>query len=246
MSSHSSTSRIRRACMLPHPGMSSCTGCCPASPPPQKVRALMSCPSYSLYKLPVPTVIFIRSPMAGRPKYINKKPAFHNGIMNLSALENIGLSKAEVQVYSALLKLGSSSSGKIVAETSLRKSTVYECINRLGDKGLVSYVIKDSMKYFEAAQPEKLLDFMQEKKREINRQEKQLNSLIPKLKSEFDFLKPRAEAHVYLGVEGFKTMRRDSLRNANGEILLIGAISREDEVMPGFYKWWNKERQAKG
>jgi len=164
--------------------------------------------------------------------------------MNLSALERIGLSKAEVRVYEALLKMGSTSLGKVTDETSLRKSTVYECIKRLQDKGLVSYVVRDSMKYFEAAQPEHLLDFVNEKKKELDRQEKQLKALIPKLKSEFDMLKPRAEAHVYLGVEGFKTMRRDVLRNANGELLLIGAISREDEVMPTFFGWWNKERQA--
>jgi len=40
-------------------------------------------------------------------------------------------------------------------------------------------------------------------------------------------------------------MRRDALRHAKGEILLIGAISREDEVMPGFFSDWNKERQKK-
>ena len=164
--------------------------------------------------------------------------------MDLSALERMGLSRAEVRVYEALLRLGSTSLGKVVDETSLRKSTVYECIKRLQDKGLVSYVVKDSMKYFEASPPEHLLDFVNEKKKELTLQEKQLNALIPKLKSEFGSSKPIAQAHVYLGVEGFKTMRRDSLRNANGEILLIGAISREDEVMPGFYKWWNKERQA--
>lgn len=40
-------------------------------------------------------------------------------------------------------------------------------------------------------------------------------------------------------------MRRDVLRNAKKEHLLIGAISRENEVMPGFFEEWNKKRQKK-
>jgi len=41
-------------------------------------------------------------------------------------------------------------------------------------------------------------------------------------------------------------MRRDVLRNAKGEHLLIGAISREDEVIRGFFEEWNEQRQKKG
>src|SRR3989338_9007168 len=40
-------------------------------------------------------------------------------------------------------------------------------------------------------------------------------------------------------------MRRDVLKNAKGEHLLIGAISRESDVIPGFFEDWNKERQKK-
>ena len=68
--------------------------------------------------------------------------------MNLETLEKIGLSKAEIKVYLALLELGSVPSGSIVKETEFRKSTVYESIRRLQDKGLVSYVIKEGIKYF--------------------------------------------------------------------------------------------------
>lgn len=165
--------------------------------------------------------------------------------MNLEALEKIGLSKAEIKVYLALLGLGSVPSGSIVKETELRKSTVYESIRRLQEKGLVSYVIKEGMKYFEATEPERIIDFIHEQKRKLNETETQAKELLQELKKGFDTLKPHAEAHVLVGVEGFKTMRRDVLRNAKGEHLLIGAISREDDVMPGFFEEWNKQRQKK-
>ena len=163
--------------------------------------------------------------------------------MNLEILEKIGLSKAEIKVYISLLELGSVPSGKIVKETDFRKSTVYESIRRLQEKGLVSYVIKEGIKYFEATEPERILEFIQEQKRKLNETEDKAKELITELKKGFDALKPHAEAHVLVGIEGFKTMRRDVLRNAKGEHLLIGAISRENEVIPGFFEEWNKQRQ---
>src|SRR3989344_4022418 len=166
-------------------------------------------------------------------------------VMNLQILEKIGLSKAEIKVYIALLELGSVPSGSIVKETDFRKSTVYESIRRLQEKGLVSYVIKEGMKYFEAAEPERIVDFVSEQKRKLNETETEAKALASELKRSFDTLKPHAEAHVLAGIEGFKTMRRDVLKNSKGEHLLIGAISREDEVIPGFFEDWNKQRQKR-
>ena len=87
--------------------------------------------------------------------------------MDLSVLEKIGLSNAEIEVYLTLLKLGLTPSNKIIRETEFRKSTVYESINRLQEKGLVSSVIKDSRKYFEATESGRLIEFVHDKRREL-------------------------------------------------------------------------------
>jgi len=48
-------------------------------------------------------------------------------------------------------------------------------------KGLVSQVIKSNVKYFEAASPKRLLDYMSEKKKNLESKEKELEALIPQL-----------------------------------------------------------------
>jgi len=101
------------------------------------------------------------------------------------------------------------------------------------------------MKHFEATEPERIIDFIKENKRKLDETEKQAKNLVQELKKGSDILKPQAEAQILEGIEGFKTMRRDVLRNSDGEHLLIGAISREEEVIPGFFKDWNKQRQKK-
>lgn len=157
-------------------------------------------------------------------------------------LKNIGLSKAEAKLYLSMIKLGSSTAGAITKETGLRKSTVYESLSRLLEKGLVSYVIKNNIKFFEAADPDMLVDFIDEKKRELEESKSEIKKIVTDLKSLRSQLKPHAEAHVFLGIEGFKTMRRDVLKHAKGEHLLLGAISREPVVMPHFWTYFNKER----
>ena len=164
--------------------------------------------------------------------------------MHSNTLQKIGLSKAESRIYLALLELGSVPSGRIVEETGLRKSTVYEVLGRLREKGLVSHIIKKGMKHFDAARPERILDYLAEKRRELSNQEEEAQKLVSDLEK-INALRPHAEAHVLEGIEGFKTMRRHVLRNSKGEHLLIGAISKENEVMPAFFGWWNKERQKK-
>lgn len=162
--------------------------------------------------------------------------------MDTHSLEEIGLSKAEIRIYVALLKLGATTTGSITKETDLRKSTVYDGLNRLLEKGIVSYSIRNSVKYFEATTPERIIDFIAEKKRKLAQTESEVREMIPQLKALSGFNKPKAEAHVFLGIEGFKTMRRDILKHCSGELLLLGAISREDKAMPFFYNQWNKER----
>src|SRR3989338_7083739 len=115
-------------------------------------------------------------------------------------LGRIGLSRAESKLYLAMIRLGSSATGSIVKETGLRKSTVYESLNRLLEKGLVSYVIKNNIKFFEAADPDRLVDFIEEQKRELDESKDDIKKIMPELKSMQSSLKSHAEAHVLLGI----------------------------------------------
>lgn len=158
-------------------------------------------------------------------------------------LIKLGLSNAESKIYIGLLALGEASLGNIIKQTGLRKSTIHESINRLCEKGLVSFIHKKYQKYYNASPPEQLLEVIAEKERSILDLQNKTKEFISEAKKAHLFKKPEAQAQVLVGIEGFKTMRNDIIKNSHGEHLLIGAISREDEVMPGFFKEWNKLRQ---
>src|SRR3989338_4958097 len=101
--------------------------------------------------------------------------------MDIKLLEDIGLTKSEIQVYLALLELGSSSTGKIVDKSKASSSKIYELLDKLMQKGLVSFIIKSGVKYFEAAPPDRIMDYMKEKEENIIHQKNVLKEIIPQL-----------------------------------------------------------------
>ena len=68
--------------------------------------------------------------------------------MDTKLLEEIGLTKTEIKLYLALLKLGQSTTTGIVREAQVHASKVYEFLDKLIQKGLVTYVIKANKRYF--------------------------------------------------------------------------------------------------
>lgn len=161
--------------------------------------------------------------------------------MNTKLLEEIGLTKSEITVYTTLLRVGSIKVGKLMKEIELHRSRVYEAINRLTDKGLVSYVIKNNVKFFEASDPEKLLTYIEEQKEKLTEKEKSIKKIIPDLRKQISPLMPHAEAHVFAGKEGFKTVRKDVLRQGK-DLYLIGAVGKEGKFLKYFFPNFNKLR----
>jgi len=98
--------------------------------------------------------------------------------------------------------------------------------------------------FFEATSSEKLIDVLEEEKFGIEKKIDKLKRILPEL-NKYRESKPKAEAHILEGIEGFKAMRRDVLKHAGKEHLMIGSIARENEVMPLFFQKWDRERIKK-
>ena len=114
-------------------------------------------------------------------------------------LLELGLSEGEITTYLTLLKLGSSQVAKIKEESGLHRTTVYDFLEKLLNKALVNYVVKGGVKYYKAADPNKLIEFLHEK------QEK-LNQIMPELNKLAKFTKDDVKVEVYKGKEGIKSL----------------------------------------
>jgi len=163
-------------------------------------------------------------------------------------LTDIGLTKSEIAVYFALLELGSSSTGPIIKKAGIASGKAYLILNKLALKGLVTHVIQSGTKFYQAKDPEKLLDNVHEKQQELKEKEQQLQKVIPTLKAQFaqKLIPPKAE--IYEGVKGFKLVYELILKELkSGEMVQVMAVPRKaNELFSAYFMEWNRKRIAKG
>ncbi|MHA1872829.1 MAG: TrmB family transcriptional regulator [Candidatus Heimdallarchaeaceae archaeon] len=143
------------------------------------------------------------------------------------ALKQIGLTDSEVRVYLALLRKGPLTKTPIVEESKISGSKVYEVLNKLSSKGLVSVTVKNNVKHFDAASPVKIKEYIKRKKEEIVRSEEEVEQIIPRLLNikKTKFLHP--DISVFYGWEGFGTVYEEELSRAKKgtKVYVMGASS---------------------
>lgn len=155
--------------------------------------------------------------------------------MEKSVLVEAGLTLRESDAYLSLLQLGESTVAEIARKTKENRTHLYDTLHSLMKVGLASCVIKDGRKYFRAAKPEKLFDYIKEKEELVKSHLEELRELArPALKL------PLVE--VYEGAEGIKTILKEVLRESK-EWLCLGSTGRSPEILPFFLEHFHKQRQ---
>ena len=117
--------------------------------------------------------------------------------MELKKLEKLGLNSSEAKIYLALLDLREAQAGEISKKTQINRTTVYDSVERLIERGLVTYVIQANKKVFQAVAPEKILEIIKE-------QEETAKEILPELESRFKASKEKEESVIYKGRKGIK------------------------------------------
>lgn len=146
--------------------------------------------------------------------------------MEKEALEDFGLTDKESRIYLQLLKEKKCTASKLAKLTKVNRTTAYLELDNLLKLGLVSYVIKDSKRYYHPAPPEKLIALLDEKKSRIK-------SVLPKLKS-LHSLNSQFHMEVFEGKEGIKTFYQDIL-NSVKEFYVLGATGKAIKLLEFSY-----------
>lgn len=162
-------------------------------------------------------------------------------------LEQIGLTKGEIKVYLTLLKLGQTTTGKVIENANISSGKIYEILDKLIKKGLVSFIIQEKTKYFQAADPTRILDYMEEIERKHRKQQEELRRILPELKTLQIKPEKRYEVTIYKGIRGMQTAAYETLRSLKkgDEFLAMGVLSEKKEVINRMWRNWHKERIGK-
>ncbi len=152
--------------------------------------------------------------------------------MEEKILQEFGLNEKESKIYITLLKEKSCTASKLAKLTKLNRTTAYLELENLMNFGLVSYIIKNAKRYYQAASPDKLIEILDSKKAKIK-------SILPKLKNLHKSNDP-FKIEVYEGKEGIKTFYQDILNNAK-EVLAFGVTGKATEILRFSYPQFLKK-----
>jgi len=157
--------------------------------------------------------------------------------MNTSHLSGIGLTKLEIKVYLAVLEIGSATAGPISQKSGVHRRSVYDALDRLLEKGLVSTMKVNNRTEFQAVDPKRLLGLVKEKENDIN-------SILPQLMLKFNSTREKQETLFFKGKEGIKSIFDDQL-NVGETIQIISGSTSAYEMLPYYIKRYDKERKRK-
>ena len=168
--------------------------------------------------------------------------------MNTKILEEIGLTPGEIKVYLALIGLGETTSGPIIGESKVSVSKVYSILERLSRKGLASYIVKRKTKYFKAADPRRLLSYLQEKEEILKEQEEELKKLLPELELKQNSVVTEETAQVFDGLRGIQTARERTLKimKKGDQMWILGIARTPYDKLTAYFSDYHKRRIAKG
>jgi predicted transcriptional regulator len=145
--------------------------------------------------------------------------------MKVQNLEEFGLSKNESKVYLSLLKLGESTAGQIADHSKIHRTNVYDSIERLSEKGLVSYITKNKVKYYVPADPNNLMNILNEK-------QARLKEIMPSLLIDKE-LSNKTEVQVFEGVVAARNALMGLLRH-DKDIFMYGVPAIASKVLGQF------------
>jgi len=160
--------------------------------------------------------------------------------VSINVLRNLGLSEGEIRIYGALLDLGSASLNRIHESVGIERRNIYDILNKLIGRGLVTYVKENRRRVFQAAHPNRLLGYIEEHRDEIEHIRKDVEREIPALIRRFAVHRPEIGGEIFRGSEGIKAVWEDMLHA--DAIYWVGSGRYVPKAFPHFFASWDRRR----
>lgn len=177
-------------------------------------------------------------------KLVNKNKTFKYQLIlklqmqSIPELKELDLDDNEIRVYIACLKMGSSKVNDIAKAAELIRTTVYGVLESLIEKGLISTVVKENIKHFQAVNPKQLVELLEEKKRKIQ-------DIVPKLEAMQKIAPIKHKVELFEGRRGIKTIMNELARIPNSTVRLLGSWHHFNKFSRPFAKQYIRKRKER-
>ncbi|MFT4261610.1 MAG: TrmB family transcriptional regulator [Candidatus Woesearchaeota archaeon] len=151
----------------------------------------------------------------------------------IEALERIGFTNNEAKTYKALLQTGTTKAGNLATKTNLDRSSTYDALRKLTERGVISFVIKENTKHYQVNNPEDLFSFIKEK-------ETIIQNILPEIKKIHNKKTEESEILVFKGYKGIKSAFEDKIREKQ-TIRVFDSEGQFSERMTWYSERFKKE-----
>lgn len=156
-------------------------------------------------------------------------------------LTDLGLDEKEAQVFLSLSKLGSSPASRVAKDTSITRTHVYDLVEALERRGLVTETEMRGIKRFEAIDHAGLMAYLSRRQQEMRLLEKQLAQTAGIFSQLRAHELQRTRVRFFEGFNGMRTIyeeiRRDLETQQNIiELITLWPIEGLEKAYPGFYE----------
>jgi len=159
--------------------------------------------------------------------------------------QKFGLTENEIKVYIKLLTIEESTASNLGKEIQRERRTVYDVIQKLLEKSLVSFIEKEDKKFYKVINPIKLLDILEEKEENLRKIRQEFVKLIPNLEELIRKGEKPVDARILFGKEGIKTMYMDEIKEGETVHVICTTIDKTEELLKNFLPRFTRERTKK-
>ncbi len=165
--------------------------------------------------------------------------------MNLIELQELGLSKGQIKVYDAVLELGITTLQHIQEKTGIERRNIYDTLNKLIEKGFITYTLERGKRTYQCTHPNKLQEEILLKEQKLA----DLKQKLPEINALFQAQKPNIRAEVFRGEESIKALMDEALTYKKS--YWIGGTSFGDygqvskNLLRWFEHWMNRRIELK-
>lgn len=122
---------------------------------------------------------------------------------------SLGLSEKESNIYRILLDIAQGTAATIIAKSGLKRGITYAVLYSLEKKRLIRQFKKEGKTYFQMESPQKLVELIEKKKKEVEQVEKSLETVIPQLTSQYKLAIGKPTIRYFEGKQGLIEIFKD-------------------------------------
>jgi len=154
-----------------------------------------------------------------------------------AALEAIGFHKNESLIYMDLVKSGGSSAHDVARRTKIHRPNVYDTLDKLIKKGIVTQSLVDNKKIFYPIKPKNLLIYLKQKQYDLEK-------VIPNIEEIYNTPTEKRKVTMSEGIRSFRVILNNLLETGN-DIYVYGIPKEVPDLIGGFLVDFHNRRIQK-